>query len=93
MAKVKKSAKMVKENCMVDSYYPSIYLDLDSVEALKGLEVGESVTVMLQGKVKSLEQRQDYNSDKVKGCLSLADYEVKITSEDEWSELAEDEDD
>lgn len=73
---------------------PSVHLDVKALADLKDLSVGDKVTIILQGKVSSLEQREGYDdASKVKGSLCLKDYEMKITGPDEWSEMAEDDDD
>ena len=76
-------------------YSPSIYLDVIALDALKNLKVGEEVTVVLKGKLRSVEQRESYDDPKkLQGNLSLKDYEVSITAgTDVWDELAEEEDD
>lgn len=72
---------------------PSIHLDVKSLKELEDLKVGDKVTVILQGKVKSIEQREAYDSKVVTGTLGLSDYEVKITGPDEWAEMADEDDD
>ena len=85
MAKKSNSAKVVA----MDDYSPSVYLDVKSMSDLKDLELGDEVTVVIQGKVSSLSQREGYEG-KAKGELCINDYEIKITGPDEWAELAED---
>jgi hypothetical protein len=85
MAKKSNSAKVVA----MDDYSPSVYLDVKSMSDLKDLELGDEVTVVIQGKVSSLSQREGYEG-KAKGELCIKDYEIKITGPDEWAELAKD---
>jgi hypothetical protein len=89
MAK-KNSTKM---GCEAVEWTPTLHLDVKALSELEDLKVGDKVTVLIQGKVKSIEQREEYDSTKVKGSLGLSDYEVKITGPDEWSEMADEDDD
>lgn len=86
----KKNTKAVV-SCMED-YSPSVYLDVKSLGDLKDLELGDKVTVVIQGTVSSLSQRENYGG-KAKGELCIKDYEIKITGPDEWDELMDGEDD
>lgn len=92
MAK-KTSTKMAGDCIPMEEWSPSVNLDVKSLKDLEDLKVGDSVTIILQGKVRSVEQREDYGSTKVRGSLCLKDYEMKITGPDEWSEMADEDDD
>lgn len=89
----KKKVK-VEAGCCPSDYSPSIYLDVGALKELGKVTVGSEVTVVIKGKVRSIEQREDYDDPKkVNGSLSLKDFEVEITSgSDVWDELMEGED-
>lgn len=90
-----KKKAVVKACDTPPEYFPSIYLDVVALDVLKDLKVGEEVTVVLKGKLRSVEQREDYDDPKkLRGSLSLKEYEVSITAgTDVWDELSEEEDD
>jgi hypothetical protein len=96
MAK-KKEKISSKADCCVGgavTYSPTTHLEFDDVKELKGLSVGDKITVVLRGTVKSLEQREDY-SDPKKVCasLSLTDFEAEIVpNSTEFDDLCDDED-
>ena len=90
-----KTKAVVKACATPAGYSPSIYLDVIALDSLKDLKVGEEVTVVLKGKLRSIEQREGYDDPKkLQGNLSLKDYEISITAgSDVWDELSEEEDD
>jgi len=62
-------------------YSPATYLDFDDIEEIKGLAVGDEITVVLKGTVKSLESRRDYEDlKKVRSSLCLEKFEAEIVS-------------
>lgn len=89
MAK-KKSASMEVGCCDIS---PRVYLDVKSIDDLEDLKVGEPVTIVIQGKVSSISQREGYEDKKVKGEIAVSDYSLKITGKSELEELMEDDDD
>ena len=89
MAK-KKSASMEVGCCALS---PRVYLDVKSIDDLEDLKVGEPVTIVIQGKVSSISQREGYEDTKVKGEIAVSDYSLKITGKSELEELMEDDDD
>jgi hypothetical protein len=93
MAK-KKATGLVESTKGADDYTPSVYLDVKALSDLKGLEVGEVVTVIIKGKVKGLSQREDYgDSSKVKGELQLYPDDIQIEAgTDVWDELSKEDD-
>jgi hypothetical protein len=64
-----------------------------SIDDLEDLKVGEPVTIVIQGKVSSISQREGYEDEKVKGEIAVTDYSLKITGKSELEELMEDDDD
>lgn len=98
--KIKGKAKQVVASCgcAPDMYEPSLYLDLKDkdVSQIKGLKVGDTVQILVEGKVTGLSQRErpDYEDKKktVKtGSIDLASYTIEVLGDDnEYSDLAED---
>jgi hypothetical protein len=102
MAAKKKSlvkGKVVASECcapcgVADTYKPRLYLNLQDkdVSQIKGLTVGEEVTVLVTGTVKGLEQRERTSYDEPSktektGEIQLENYRVEVT-EDEANEFA-----
>ncbi len=87
-------AKKKTDGLVSDSYTPTVYLDVKALSDLKGLTVGEEVTVVIKGKVKGLSQREDYDDkSKVKGSLDITPTDIKIESgTDVWEELSKEDD-
>lgn len=72
-------------------YKPRTYVDLEGKE-LKGLEdlnVGDKITVVLKGKLVSIEKRETEGG--TRGSVSLEDPKVAIRGGNAFEELAEDE--
>ena len=83
MAKKKVSSKTqvgcVAADC---TYSPSVHLDFADVTELAGLTVGDEVRVVIKGKVKSVEQREDWeNPNKTRASLSIKDFDATIVSD------------
>ena len=96
MAKKKKVSSM-KENCVVGadcSYSPTISVDFEKAEEISGLQVGDTVRVMIRGKVRSLDQREDYSDPKkILSSISIKDFDAEIiTDETQFDSLLDDDD-
>lgn len=76
------------------AYSPTIHIEFEKLNALKELVLGDQVRVVISGKVKSLEQREDYDDPKIKhATMCIRDFTatlVKGTSQ--FDELMEEED-
>lgn len=70
--------------------YPTVYFPI-SQEILKTLEVGETVTVELAGKVVGLESRDDKGKSVCDCRIELR--EVSVESGNEFEELSKEEED
>ena len=92
MAKKKVSSKKSDTSC---TYSPSVHLDFSDVSELEGLTVGDEVRVVIKGKVKAVEQREDWDDPKkTRASLSIKDFEATIvTDSNQFEELLDEEDD
>lgn len=83
MAK-KSKVSSKNENCMAGAdcvYSPSLYIDFDELKEVKGLSVGDEVTVVIRGTIKSVEQRESYDEKgKTRASISVKDFEAEIVS-------------
>ena len=77
------------------TYSPSVHLDFKDVSELEGLSVGDTVRVVIKGKVKGVEQREDWDDPKkTRASLSIKDFEATIvTDSNQFEELLDEEDD
>lgn len=59
---------------------PSIHLDFDGNQAeVKGVAVGDTITVAIRGVVKGVEQRESWDDPKkMMASITLRDFEVKV---------------
>lgn len=69
-------------------YKPTIDIDSREMETVKDLKIGDEVTVIAKGRVKSLREDQDYTTKDGEGkkkiyhaCLELSDIEMDNISE------------
>lgn len=92
MAKTKKISSKKQEGCSLCSYSPTIYLDFAGVDQLEGLKVGETVRVVVKGKIQGITQREGYeDKEETQASLTLKDFEAKIvTDENQFEDLMED---
>lgn len=96
MAKKKVSSKKSEGQAALDcTYSPSVHLDFSDVSELEGLTVGDEVRVVIKGKVKAVEQREDWDDPKkTRASLSIKDFEATIvTDSNQFEELLDEEDD
>lgn len=96
MAKKKKVSSKA-EACgmaMGCSYSPTISVGFEKVEEISGLQVGDTVRVMIKGKVRSLDQREDYSDPKkILSSISIKDFDAEIISdENQFDSLLDDND-
>lgn len=77
------------------SYSPTVYIDFDDLEEVKGVSVGDKVSIVLRGTVRSVDMRESCEgTTKVTSSISLKDFEAEIVDDsNEFSKLADDEDD
>lgn len=70
----------------------SMHVDFDELDDIKGLSVGDTVRIMVKGKVKSLEQRQDWDDPKkVLASLGVTGFTAEVvTEETEFDKLLDD---
>ena len=70
----------------------NMYVDFDEPEEIKGLAVGDTVRIVVKGKVKSLEQRQDWDDPKkVLASLGVTGFTAEVvTEETEFDKLLDD---
>lgn len=74
-----------------DSYSPSLYVDFADLKEIKGLTVGEEVTVVIKGKVSAITQRDKTEYDPMRASVTLKDFTAEIDNEKNvFAELAED---
>lgn len=77
-------------------YSPRMYIDLEGKQLsdLKDLTVGQTVQILVEGKVCSIEQRMGYEGRKQTGSVALEGYKAEILEdeENEFVNLANDED-
>ncbi len=67
-----------------EEHWPCVYLDVPKGMSLKGLEVGEEVTILLKGKIKGLSDREYGKSMDVE----LRSLNVKENTSNEFEEMA-----
>lgn len=96
MAKKKKVSSQA-EACgrvMGCSYSPTISVNFEKVEEISGLQVGDTVRVMIKGKVRSIDQREDYiDPKKILSSISIKDFDAEIISdENQFDSLLDDDD-
>lgn len=96
MAK-KKKVSSAEEKCvsgMNCSYSHSISVDFEEAEEISGLQVGDTVRVMIRGKIRSLDQREDYSDPKkILSSISIKDFDAEIiTDENQFDSLLDDDD-
>ena len=74
---------------VVNDYKLSTYVDFDDAEEVKGLKLGDTVRIVLKGKITSLEQRESYDDPKKQvSCVRLTDFESEIiTSKTQFDDL------
>ena len=91
MAKKKLGSDAAVPSC---TYSPSVHLDFKDVSELKDLVVGDTVRIVIKGRVKAVEQREDWDDPKkTVASLSVKDFEATIVSgSNQFEELLEDED-
>lgn len=77
------------------SYSPTVHIDFDDLDEVKGVGVGDKVRILLTGTVRSVEARESYDeSQKKTSSICLKDFEAEIVDDsNEFSKLADDEDD
>jgi hypothetical protein len=103
LAKSKVKGKKVVETCCgpaIGDYKPSLYVDLEGkdVSQVKGLTVGQKVQMLVEGTVRSLEQRERSDEDgkmKKTGSISIESYSVDVLGDEdnEFKKLSEDDED
>jgi len=78
--------------CPADS--PTLWLQVEK-EDIKGLEIGQTVTLVIKGKVAALEQRESYgDQEKVTHEIRVRDYEVMVEGGGNvFEELSKEDDD
>lgn len=75
-------------------YKSRVHLDLEDASQLKGLEIGQVVTVAIKGKVRSLEQRQHWDDPKrIVSSICVEQDDLVIKGKNVFEELAEDDED
>jgi len=82
MAKTK--GKGLKFSEVEAEYAPGIYLDMEDPEDVTGLEIGQTVTVLVTGTVKSL------RLEKARSCITLSPFTTEVESKSKFEELSED---
>jgi hypothetical protein len=96
MAKKKKVSSKAEVCAMVGdcSYSPTISVDFEEAEEISGLSVGDTVRVMIRGKVRALDQREDYSDPKkILSSISIKDFDAEIiTDENQFDSLLDDND-
>lgn len=77
------------------AYSPTVHIDFDDLEEVKGVGVGDKVQILLTGTVRSVEARESYSEgQKPTSSICLKDFEAEIVDDsNEFSKLADDEDD
>lgn len=89
--KLKLSDKAVTP--VLDTHYsPALYIEFDDLKELQGLSLGDKITVVVAGTVKSLTQRD--NGDRKYSEVCLEDFEAEIAPKDSvFADLVKDEND
>lgn len=81
-------------SCPGVDYSPTLYIDFDDLKEIRGLAVGDEITVVVKGKVRSVEQRESYEDPKkVRSSVSLTNFEAEIVNDDNQFADLMDEDD
>lgn len=95
MAKKKVTGKAEMAACAASiPYSPTLYIDFDDLNEIRGLVVGDEITVVVKGKVRSVEQRESYEDPrKVRSSVSLVNFEAEIANDDNQFADLMDEDD
>lgn len=97
MAKKKNVKALGSDVCAPCEMPQSIYFDLeeDEIDLLKEMKVGDTVVMVVRGKVSSISQREEtYNGKKVTtGTLRLSDPEFEVATQSVWATLADDSED
>lgn len=81
---------MAKEAAVASNEYkPSTYIDFDNAKEVEGLKLGDTVRIVLKGKITSLEQRESYDNPKKQvSCVRLTDFESEVvTSKTQFDDL------
>lgn len=86
--KTKMSSKAGAEvaNC---SYSPSLYIAFDDLKEVKGVSVGDKVSVVVKGTVQCVEQSE--SNGKTNSSIRLDDFEAEIVSGTELEKFFADE--
>lgn len=82
MAKTK--GKGIKSELDPEIYTPRLAIDLEDSDEVKGLELGQEVTVLVKGKIDRITQAENET------CIYLKDFETEIEHKGTFEELAED---
>jgi len=70
---------MSKGTEVANEYKPSTYIDFDDAKEVEGLKLGDTVRIVLKGKITSLEQRESYDNPKKQvSCVRLTDFKSEI---------------
>lgn len=74
---------------VANEYKPSTYIDFDDAKEVEGLKLGDTVRIVLKGKITSLEQRESYDNPKKQvSCVRLTDFESEVvTSKTQFDDL------
>lgn len=73
-------------------YSPSLHIDFDDPKQIKDLAVGVKVKIVVEGVVRGMEQREDWEDPKkMRSSLSLKDVEATVVPyETDFDELMDD---
>lgn len=77
------------DDSAMDEYVPTLYLDDLDEEVVKDFKVGDKITLQIVGVVQGINLRK--TEKKAKGSIDLKDYKITQNSDNEFSELADDE--
>ena len=88
----KKKISSAPNTLSVGGYSPTLYIDFDDLKEIEGVALGDTVTIVVKGKVKSLEQRS-YEGESPRASLCLKEFEAEIASNPNIFEELADEDD
>lgn len=74
------------------TYKPSVYLEVPSKDTLEDLAVGQTVEVVIKGKITMLSSSSSaYDGKKEeRNEIRLEDYKVKLADVGKWKSLSED---
>lgn len=98
MAKAKIKSKKTMDCCIPSSPEQCLYIDLEGkqVAEIKGLEIGEKVQILVEGKIAGLDQRESNYDGKSRqtGSIRVTAYEVTILEDEDnpFTKMADDED-